>query len=175
MTLHARGDYLWLAGGGGMWEPIVASGKGVGQEVEEELEELKIDEPVLPPISLPTPPASSADDSAPPTPTEIDQIFYLALLHYLFSVLQKTPAQLPLPASTIYSSLLPLRPAYISTNLSAWEIKKSGYKKLQGIFRDANKRGLVGTKEMKGVLVVTSVDWKHKEYVSYTPSWRGGD
>ena len=167
VTLHARGDYLWLAGGGAIWDPIISSGKESNSlaEVEQDLEELKIDEPVLPPISLPAPPASSTNDSALPIPTEIDQIFYLALLHYLTHFLQKTPAQLPLPASTIYSSLLPLRPAYLSTNLTGWEIKKSSYKKLQGIFKDAGKRGLLGTKEMKGVLVVTSVDWKHKEYV----------
>ena len=174
VTLHARGDFLWIAGGGGKWEAISSSGRETPVlPVEKELEELKIDEPTAPPLALPTPPAPTSSSNTTPTPSEIDQIFYHALLSYLFNVLQKTPTQLPLPASTIYSSLLPLRPAYISDHLPEWEIKKSGYKKLGGIFKEAGKRGVLGSKEMKGVLVVTSVEWAHKEYVSRL-SDRGG-
>lgn len=71
-----------------------------------------------------------------------------------------------MPASSLYSTyILPYRPA--GTPPKA-DIKASGYKKLTAMMKQANKSGVLTTKEVKGELLVMSVNGEHAECVSDT-------
>ncbi|KAI5481139.1 protein of eukaryotic translation initiation factor SUI1 family [Pseudohyphozyma bogoriensis] len=160
-TLHARGDYLWKMG----------SGNSLPQ-----LESLSIDSPDSPPASTsstsagPPPPAPTttetpsepANDAATPT-TLSPEAHSATLLAALLLALRTSPppsSSLPLTAAALYAShVLPFRPAAVPGN--AAEVKKSSYKNVKGMFKAVAKTGVLSVKEMKGDLVVVSIDAKH--------------
>jgi translation initiation factor 2D len=67
----------------------------------------------------------------------------------------------PLPASSLYSQyVLPFRPASSSSDI---DIKRSSFKKLTPWLKSLGKEGLLGIKEMKGDILVLSVNPNHAE------------
>eukprot|EP01027_Heterolobosea_sp_BB2_P016937 GEZU01024038.1.p1 GENE.GEZU01024038.1~~GEZU01024038.1.p1 ORF type:complete len:331 (-),score=124.78 GEZU01024038.1:99-1091(-) len=72
---------------------------------------------------------------------------------------------LPISVSTLYSNhLLLCKPE--GTHL---DVKKSSYKKINKFIQEMNKKKLIKTKEVKGVLQVLSINREHPEYKAFTP------
>lgn len=66
-----------------------------------------------------------------------------------------------MPASSLYSTyILPYRPAGTPPSV---DIKKSSFKKLAALMKQVVKAGVVTTKEVKGELLVLSVNGEHAE------------
>ncbi|KAI9275983.1 hypothetical protein BY458DRAFT_489044 [Sporodiniella umbellata] len=64
----------------------------------------------------------------------------------------------PVSASSFYSAyVMPSRPI----GAEAVDIKRSSWKKLQKFMKAVEKTGLLKTKEQRGELVITSVQWSH--------------
>lgn len=104
--------------------------------------------------------ASTSEIPAELSTAEVDTALQQALLLSL-KALARTPASFPMPASSIYSShILPNRPASAGAGV---EIKKSSYKKLAGLMKVATKNSWIVTKEVKGELMVMSVNGEHPE------------
>ncbi|ORY72895.1 hypothetical protein BCR35DRAFT_307416 [Leucosporidium creatinivorum] len=165
ITLHARGDYLWAAGSGVEASPLAeaspskASKSSTGAE-----DDLSA---TLASTSISTEAASTstptADPSAELTPQDVDTLLRNALLLSISTILRKPSSSklFPMPASSLYSTyILPYRPA--GTPPSS-DIKKSSFKKLAALMKQAVKAGVVTTKEVKGELLVLSVNGEHAD------------
>lgn len=160
VQLHARGDHLWALGSGVEasplnTEPSSRSHKSPAPPTTTDDLSSTLAETTLTP--------SSSSTSPDLTPQEVDTLLRNALLLSISTVLSKpSNAKLfPLPASSIYSTyILPYRPA--GTPPSA-DIKKSSFKKLAALMKQASKAGVVVTKEVKGELLVMSVNGEHAE------------
>jgi translation initiation factor 2D len=93
--------------------------------------------------------------SQPLTAQEISTLLTLALLQSLSNL---SPAQFPIPASTLYSAhVLPNRPAYIpKEQREDVVVGKSEWKKVSKWFKEVGKEGIVKVKESKGEVMVVS-------------------
>lgn len=85
--------------------------------------------------------------------------FYQALQ---FKLTPKHPAELlPMAASTLYSNyILPSRPIDVGSEV---DVKHSSWKKVAKFFKVMEKSGIIKTKEQRGELYVTGIDWQHQE------------
>ncbi|GAA5969333.1 hypothetical protein JCM21900_002814 [Sporobolomyces salmonicolor] len=168
LTLHARGDFLWTSGSGVEASPLSSASAATdpfsapaSTNGDGEVSSLSADVAATSLDSSPPPPPS-ADLS----PTEVDSLLNSALLLSVRS-LSSSPNLFPMTASTLYSShILPARPA--GTPLTA-DLKKSTYKKLQAFMKEGKKRGLLVTKEVKGEVLVMSVNGKHPDVEALRP------
>lgn len=202
-TLHARGDFLWESGNGQVSEPVTStapasrSGRRKTDDTKhEDVAEGKVEQlsssladanikDHQPNVDSSNP-ASAGPAAAELSPAEVDVILRNALLLAISTTLAKNSAAFPMSASSVYSSyILPYRPA--GTPPKA-DIKASGYKKLATLFKQANKSGVLVTKEVtltrglvshpracllsafarlqvKGELLVMSVNSEHPECV----------
>ncbi|GAA5903985.1 hypothetical protein JCM5296_002473, partial [Sporobolomyces johnsonii] len=169
LTLHARGDFLWTSGSGVEASPLSSpsaptdpsSAPGSTHGDRDEVSSLSADVAATSLDSSPPPPPS-ADLS----PAEVDALLYSALLLCIRS-LSSSPNLFPMTASTLYSShILPSRPA--GTPPTA-DLKKSSYKKLQAFMKEGKKRGLLVTKEVKGEVLVMSVNGTHPDVEALRP------
>lgn len=152
ITLHARGDWLWHAGGERALAPIpLEDGVKLGG--------LTLEEAPTETVEVQEEPGDARD--APLSPEDVDVILRNALL---LLIKRNPPTEFPLPASAVYSSLLPLRPHFVTPALC--DIKKSSFKKIAPLMKVASKAGLLVTKEIKGELMVMSINAEHPEYVA---------
>ncbi|GAA6053748.1 hypothetical protein JCM3770_005098 [Rhodotorula araucariae] len=167
ITLHARGDYLWNVGSGvdaPLPPPATPSTSGraaVPPPADTDTDTDTLASRVAS-SSLADGPASErpADATAELAPGEVDSALFSALLVALSTTLPAAP--LPLPASLLYSAhILPCRPA-TGPGATA-EVKKSTFKKLDRLVKAAAKKGWLATKEVKGEVVVVSINAAHPD------------
>ncbi|RUS22292.1 hypothetical protein BC937DRAFT_89765 [Endogone sp. FLAS-F59071] len=167
--IHVYKDHLWAMGTKA--DPPDLTEMPVQGELEEEdvadgTEALK---PVDGVGEAEAPPTGNADEEAKTevsrklSTDEIDALlrtsFYQALQ---FKLTPKHPAELfPMPASTLYSTyLLPSRPIDVGSEV---DVKRSSWKKVAKFFKVMEKSGIIKTKEQRGEIYVTGIDWQHKD------------
>lgn len=146
-TLHVRGDWLYSLANGKHAEKVI-----IPEENSSTLADLTLDDPI------PEMTVESVVVMSVVAPAEVDIILRNALLLLLS---KKSLQALPIPASALYSLLLPYRPHYINPSLT--DIKKSSYKKTSAFFKAATGAGLMLTKEIKGELMIMSINIEHPE------------
>ncbi|RUP46428.1 hypothetical protein BC936DRAFT_146970 [Jimgerdemannia flammicorona] len=94
---------------------------------------------------------------------EVDAFLRTSLYHALmFKLTPKHPAELlPMSASMLYSSyILPSRPVGVGSEV---DVKRSSWKKVAKFFKAMEKSGILKTKEQRGEIYVTGVNWQHNE------------
>ncbi|CAE6515768.1 unnamed protein product [Rhizoctonia solani] len=175
VTLHAAGDTLWALGSkqeppeGKQPEADITPVAGAVDGVTEALEGVKLDgEADGDSIG-----EKAAVTERAPTAQEIETTLRATTLYALARL---DAASLPLPASTLYSShILPSRPARPTvpssnateqpidpkTFLSHLDIKHTPHKKLAPFLKTFEKDGILKLKDVRGELLVFSVDAKH--------------
>ncbi|EUC54500.1 translation initiation factor SUI1 [Rhizoctonia solani AG-3 Rhs1AP] len=178
VTLHAAGDALWALGSkkeppeGKQSEgdaPVAEALDGAAEAVER----LKLDGEV----EGDTGGEETATPQRVPTAQEIETTLRMSTLHALARL---DTASLPIPASTFYSShILPSRPARPTlpssneaeqpidpkTFLSHLDIKHTPHKKLASFLKTFEKDGILKLKDVRGELLLFSVDTKHPALV----------
>ncbi|CAE6442338.1 unnamed protein product [Rhizoctonia solani] len=173
VTLHAAGDALWALGSkqeapeGKQQEAVVTDDIG---GVTEAVEGVKLDGEAETKEEAATP-------ERVPTAQEIETTLRATTLYALSRL---DTASLPLPASTFYSSHIlssrPARPMLPSSNeaeqpidpktfLSHLDIKHTPHKKLAPFLKTIEKDGIIKLKDVRGELLVFSVDAKHPALV----------
>ncbi|CAE7195052.1 unnamed protein product, partial [Rhizoctonia solani] len=179
VTLHAAGDALWALGSkqeppeGNRPAADTASLADVVDGVSEALEGAKLDGDAQKE-------SASEELVAPervPTSQEIETTLRSTTLYALARL---DTASLPIPASTFYSSHIlpsrPARPTIPSSNdaeqhidpkifLSHLDIKHTPHKKLAPFLKTFEKDGILKLKDVRGELLVFSVDAKHPALV----------
>ncbi|KAM0747852.1 hypothetical protein T439DRAFT_328520 [Meredithblackwellia eburnea MCA 4105] len=173
ITLHARGDYLYKSGSESESGPVPPP-SGSGDELAEDVSKLELEPKSKGNGKKASKGESSRKDEAQGAPVEttgevsaesmspadVDQMFKTALLLSIKQTLSKSPSLFPMPASSLFSAhILPNRPAH----LSGIDIKKSSWKKLAPFIKAVAKLGWVTAKEVKGELVVMSVNGTHAD------------
>ncbi|CAE6439388.1 unnamed protein product [Rhizoctonia solani] len=179
VTLHAARDALWTLGSkqeppeGKQSEAAEAPGTDIVDGVTEAVEGVKLD-------------GMTEGDGAGeemvalervPTAQEIEMMLRATAL---YALVRLDGSSLPLPASTFYSShILPSRPARPTlpspneteqpldpkTFLSHLDIKHTSHKKLAPFLKTLEKDGILKLKDVRGELLVFSVDAKHPALV----------
>ncbi|CAE6440089.1 unnamed protein product, partial [Rhizoctonia solani] len=178
ITLHATGDALWALGSkqeppeGNQPEaaaPTIGSVDGVTTAVED----VKLDGE----IEQGEASTQAVTSERVPSAQEIEILLRSTTLYALARV---DASALPLPASTFYSShILPSRPARPTlpqsnetdepidpkTLLSHLDIKHTSHKKLAPFLKGFEKDGILKLKDVRGELLIFSVDTKHPALV----------
>ncbi|KAG0371062.1 hypothetical protein BC939DRAFT_421334 [Gamsiella multidivaricata] len=98
---------------------------------------------------------------------EVDKYLHEALLYVLkFKITEAVAKELlPMNASTFYSSyVLPNRACGKAAEA---DIKKSSWKKLAKWLKTVEKQDLIKCKDVKGELILLSVNWSHPELKSF--------
>ncbi|GAB1520951.1 hypothetical protein RhiTH_004040 [Rhizoctonia solani] len=181
ITLHATGDALWALGSkqeppeGNQPEaaaPTTDSVDGMTKAVEDVKLDGEIEQDGASTQAVTSERVPSAQDSA-----EIEILLRSTTLYALARV---DASALPLPASTFYSShILPSRPARPTlpqsnetdepidpkTLLSHLDIKHTSHKKLAPFLKGFEKDGILKLKDVRGELLIFSVDTKHPALV----------
>ncbi|KAF8755133.1 Translation initiation factor SUI1 [Rhizoctonia solani] len=181
ITLHATGDALWALGSkqeppeGNQPEaaaPTTDSVDGMTKAVEDVKLDGEIEQDGASTQAVTSERVPSAQDSA-----EIEILLRSTTLYALARV---DASALPLPASTFYSShILPSRPARPilpqsnetdepidpKTFLSHLDIKHTSHKKLAPFLKGFEKDGILKLKDVRGELLIFSVDTKHPALV----------
>ncbi|KAF8937533.1 hypothetical protein BGZ58_002564 [Dissophora ornata] len=112
-------------------------------------------------------PEGPAEEAIVLSTDEVDKYLQEALLQVLkFKITEATSKELlPLNASTLYSSyVLPNR---APGRAAEADIKKSSWKKMAKWLKAVEKQDLIKCKEIKGELVLHSVNWKHPQLVGF--------
>ncbi|ELU42300.1 eukaryotic translation initiation factor SUI1 family protein [Rhizoctonia solani AG-1 IA] len=181
ITLHATGDALWALGSkqeppeGNQPEaaaPTTDSVDGMTKAVEDVKLDGEIEQDGASTQAVTSERVPSAQDSA-----EIEILLRSTTLYALARV---DASALPLPASTFYSShILPSRPARPilpqsnetdepidpKTFISHLDIKHTSHKKLAPFLKGFEKDGILKLKDVRGELLIFSVDTKHPALV----------
>ncbi|KAL5632360.1 hypothetical protein ACGC1H_005357 [Rhizoctonia solani] len=179
VTLHAAGDALWALGSKqeppegkqpeGEAAPVADAVDGAAEAVER----IKLDGEA----GGDTRGEEAATLERVPTAQEIEATLRMSTL-YALARLDTT--SLPIPASTFYSShILPSRPARPTlpssseteqhidpkTFLSHLDIRHTSHKKLASFLKTFEKDGILKLKDVRGELLLFSVDAKHPALV----------
>ena len=160
MQLHARGDFLWTSGSGEDQSPIKTDEPDAAEPLSATLASTTLDATSTPPPVASDPAPATASTDADLTPAQVDAVLRTALLLAIRTTLAKQASTLlPMPASSLYSSyVLPYRPAG-----STLDLKRSSHKKLAGFVKSVAKEGILAAKEVKGEMLVMSVNAEHVE------------
>ncbi|CUA73336.1 Eukaryotic translation initiation factor 2D [Rhizoctonia solani] len=181
VTLHAAGDVLWALGSkqeppeGRQPETDPAPVADIVDGVAAAVEDVKLDgEAEGEAVGGATTPERI------PTAQELPEIEATLWATTLYALARLDAASLPLPASTFYSSHIlpsrPARPTLPSSNeaedpidpkvfLSHLDIKHTPHKKLASFLKTFEKDGILKLKDVRGELLVFSVDAKHPALV----------
>ncbi|KAG8739754.1 hypothetical protein FRC11_000566, partial [Ceratobasidium sp. 423] len=185
VTLHAAGDALWALGSkqeppeGKHPDALEARMTDIVDGATEAVEGVKLDgetegDGVRKEVAAP---------ERVPTTQETETILRATTLYALARL---DVSSLPLPASTFYSSHIlpsrPTRPTLPSSNetehpldpktfLSHLDIKHTSHKKLAPFLKTFEKDGILKLKDVRGELLVFSVDAKHPALVE-AGKWR---
>ncbi|KAB5591361.1 Eukaryotic translation initiation factor 2D [Ceratobasidium theobromae] len=176
VALHAAGDALWALGSKSdppqENQPNDTPEEDGVAEVIDGVQDIKVEDGAGEEAS-----AEAPVEARLPTVQEVETTLRSTTLYALARL---DSATLPLPASTFYSShILPSRPARPTlppgteigqpldpkTFLSHLDIKHTSYKKLASFLKTFEKDGIIKLKEVRGELLVFSVDSEHPALV----------
>ncbi|EIW76663.1 hypothetical protein CONPUDRAFT_157843 [Coniophora puteana RWD-64-598 SS2] len=119
----------------------------------------------------PSNPASKPAAASSFSKEEVSDILRASLIQAIATTVSSLPAAtFPIPASTFYSAhILPARPA--SSQATPIDIKHSSYKSLTTFLKATEKDGLVKLKDLKGDILILSINAGHvdvKSHAKYT-------
>ncbi|ORY95679.1 hypothetical protein BCR43DRAFT_493418 [Syncephalastrum racemosum] len=168
--IHVYHDHLWAMGDKSEPPELETISDDEYEEEEgEDEEDGRDDASKMKAPSASAPPANEEADKEvleeeekpPLSAQDTDSILQQALLQGL--LFKMTPdgsqAQLPMSASNFFSSIvLPSRPRGFGSDA---DLKRSSWKKLNKFLKTMEKQKILKTKDQRGELVVTSVNWTY--------------